>query len=227
MSTSFQLNVDGFTKQALQLCGLLRLGGTPSNQLLQDARDLFSVMLKTLQARGVTLTQAVRRSLTLTSGTASYALPTDVIDVEFPTMLQASGSNEETYVEKMVYSDYQVISNKQVSGVPTRAYVEKLASCSVTFWEIPNGTYTWNYRAIVLVPDMSDGATEPGLTQRWMGALLWRFAYWLAHANNLNPAKRLELKTEAEQQERDVMGQENERGDLHLSLPPDPYGSYY
>lgn len=227
MATTFQLNADQFTKQALQLCGLLRLGGTPSNQLLADARDLFSVMLKTLQARGITLTQAVRRSLTLTSGTASYALGTDVIDVEFPTMLQASGSNEETYVQKMVYSDYQIISNKQVQGTPTRAYVEKLSSVSVTFWEIPNGTYTWNYRAIVLLPDMDAGSTTPGLTQRWMGALLWRFAYWLAHANNLSPAKRLELKTEAEQQERDVMGQETQGGDLMFSLPPDPYGSYY
>src|SRR5688572_27919060 len=133
MSTTFQLNADQFTKQALQLCGILRLGGTPSNQLLADARDLFSVMLKTLQARGITLTQSIRRQLTLSSGTATYPLGADVIDVEFPSTLQASGSNEETYVQKMVYSDYQVISNKQVQGTPTRAYVEKLSSVSVVF----------------------------------------------------------------------------------------------
>lgn len=227
MATSFQLNADGFTKQALQLCGLLRLGATPSPQLLADARDLFSVMLKTLQSRGITLTQAVRRTLTLTSGTASYALGTDVIDVEFPTTIQASGSNDETWVEKMVYSDYRVISNKETEGIPTRAYVEKLSTCSVIFWEKPNATYTWNYRAIVLVPDADSGSTEPGLTQRWMGALLWRFAYWLAHANNLPEGKRRELKLEAEQQEKDVMGQENEGGDLYLSLPTDPYRSTY
>lgn len=227
MSTTFQLDADRFTKQALQLCGLLALGRTPNNQMLQDARDLFSVMLKTLQARGVTLTQSIRRSLTISAGTASYALGTDVIDVEFPTTMQESGSNQETYVDKMVYSDYRIISDKTVTGRPTRAYVEKLASCSVIFWEVPDRTYTWNYRALVLLPDMSSGATEPGLTQRWMGALVWRFAYWLAHANNLSLEKLAQLKGEAEQLERDVLGQENERGPMMLSLPPDPYGSYY
>lgn len=227
MSTTFQLNADGFTKQAMQLCGLLPLGRTPSNQMLQDARDLFSVMLKTLQARGITLTQAVRRTLTLSAGVDNYALGADVIDVDFPTTMQEAGFTDETYVEKMVYSDYRVISDKTSQGRPTRAYVEKLATCSVFFWSVPDRAYTWNYRAIVLLPDMSSGATEPSLTQRWMGALVWRFAYWLAHANNLPIERRMELKTEAEQMERDVLGQENERGDLMLSMPPDPYGSYY
>lgn len=227
MSTTFQLNADGFTKQAMQLCGLLPLGRTPSNQMLQDARDLFSVMLKTLQARGVTLTQAVRRTLTITAGVDNYALGADVIDVEFPATIQEQGFTDETYIEKMVYSDYRVISDKTSTGRPTRAYVEKLATCTVFFWSVPDRTYTWNYRALVLLPDMSAGATEPGLTQRWMGALVWRFAYWLAHANNLPIERRMELKSEAEQMERDVLGQENERGPMMLSLPPDPYGSYY
>lgn len=224
MSTTFQLNADGFTKQALQLCGLLPLGRSPQPQMLQDARDLLSVMLKTLQARGVTLTQAVRRTLTLAPGTASYALPSTVIDVEFPTTIQIVGDDNETWVDQMVYTDWRVISNKVDQGQPTRAYVEKLSTCSVFFWSVPDKAYTWNYRSIELLPDMSSGSAEPGLTQRWMGALVWRFAYWLAHANNLSPAKRAELKLEAEEQEAAVLGQENERGDLCLSLPMDPYG---
>ena len=224
MSTTFQLNADGFTKQALQLCGLLRLGGTPNPALLADARDLLSVMLKTLQARGVTLTQYVRRTQTLSSGTASYTLGTDVIDVDATSTLTRSGESVETFVEKMVYSEYRTISNKTTTGTPTRVYVEKLSTVSAIFWDVPDGTYTWNYRALTLLPDMSNGSSTPELTQRWMGALLWRFAYWLAHANNLPAEKRQELKNEAEQAERDVLGQENERGDLTFSLPSSPYG---
>ena len=226
MSTTFQLNADGFTKQALQLAGLLTLGREPNNSMLQDARDLFSTMLKSLQARGVTLTQAVRSTLTLTQGVADYTLPTNVIDVEFPTTIQASGDNNEVWVDKMTYSDYRVISDKTTEGTPTRAYVEKLAVCTVSFWSVPEKTYTWNYRAITLLPDMSSGATEPGLTQRWMAALVWRLAYWLAHAYNLPMEKRIELKGIADEEERLVLGQENERGDLYLQLPPNPYGGY-
>jgi hypothetical protein len=226
MSTTFQLNADTFTKQALQLCGLVALGRQPKNDMLQDARDMFSTMLKSLQSRGVTLTQAVASTLTLTAGTASYSLPVDVIDVEFPSTVQITGSDTETWVEKMVYSDWRVISDKTTQGTPTRAYVEKLSTCTVKFWSVPEQGYTWNYRAIKLLPDMSSGTTEPGLTQRWMAALVWRLAYWLAHAYNLPMAKRMELKAVADEEQAVVMGQENERGDLNLQMPPDPYGSY-
>lgn len=226
MSTTFQLNADAFTKQALQLCGLITLGRQPNYSMLQDARDMFSTMLKSLQSRGVTLTQAVASTLTLTAGTASYSLPADVIDVEFPTTVQITGSDTETWVEKMIYADWRVISDKTTQGTPTRAYVEKLSTCTVKFWSVPEQGYTWNYRAIKLLPDMSSGSTEPGLTQRWMAALVWRLAYWLAHAYNLPMQKRIELKNVADEEQAVVMGQENERGDLNLQMPPDPYGSY-
>lgn len=226
MSTTFQLNADGFTKQALQLCGLVPLGRQPKNDMLQDARDIFSTILKTLQARGVTLTQAIRRTQTLSSGTSSYALAADVIDVEFPTTIQASGSDAETWVERMSYSDWRVIANKATTGIPTRAFVEKLSTCTVHFWDKPDQTYTWNYRAIILIDDMSAGTTTPGLTQRWMGALVWRLAYWLAHAYNLPMQKRIELKNMADEEEGKVLGQENGGADLCLSLPCDPYRSY-
>jgi hypothetical protein len=84
----------------------------------------------------------------------------------------------------------------------------------------------WNYRAIKLLPDATAGAT-PALTQRWMGALTWRFAYWLAHAFSLPDTKRRELKAQADEEESIVMGQENERGPLCFTLSS-PYrgGSY-
>jgi hypothetical protein len=226
MATAFQLNADGFTKQALQLCGLVPLGRSPKADMLQDARDLFSVILKSLQARGVTLTQAIRRSLSLSSGTASYALATDVLDVDFPTTVQVTGDNNENWVERMTYGDYQTISNKTEQGQPTRAYVEKLSSCTVKFWPVPEKAYTWNYRAVVLLPDMDAGSTQTSLTQRWMSALVWRLAYWLSHANNLPMQKRVELKAMADQEEKAVMGQENDRADMNLILPCDPYRSY-
>ena len=226
MSTTFQLNADGFTKQALQLCGLVPLGRQPRNDQLQDARDILSTILKSLQARGVTLTQSIRRTVTLTSGTADYTLGTDVIDVEFPTTIQPIDVADETWVEKMAYGDWRTISNKETTGRPTRVFVEKLSTCVAHFWDVPDQSYTWNYRAITLLPDMSSGTTEPSLTQRWMAALVWRHAYWLSHAFNLPMAKRVELKDLADTEEARVLNQENERVDLCLSLPSDPYRSY-
>lgn len=224
MSTSFNLTADGITKQALQLCGLVPLGRSPKNDQLQDARDIFSTILKSLQARGVTLTQLTQRTLAVTAGTGTYTLPSAAIDVEFPTTIQEAGSTAETWVEKMTYSDWRVISDKTTTGIPTRAYVEKKIGCTVTFWCVPDRDYTWNYRTLDLLPDMADGSTTSELTQRWLSALVWRHAYWLSHAFSLPMAKRVELKGVADEEEMKVMGQDNEGGDLYLSLPPDPYG---
>ena len=75
MSTTFQLTADGMTKQALQKCGVVGLGRQPDPAVLQDARDTLSTILKTLQARGTTLTQMVPLTISLTPGVASYVLP--------------------------------------------------------------------------------------------------------------------------------------------------------
>ena len=226
MSTTFQLTADGLTKKALQICGVVGLGRQPDNEVLQDARDILSEILKTLQSRGTTLTQAVPLTMTLTAGVSTYAFPTNLIDIDFPVTVQAVNDVNETYVEKMVYADYRIISDKTTTGPPTRLYVEKLANLTGYFWSVPDQIYTMNYRGIALLPDMSDGSVTPGLTQRWMGALTWRLAYWLSYPLNIPQSRRAEIKAMADEQEGIVLGQENERGDLNLMLPPDPFGSW-
>jgi hypothetical protein len=226
MSTSFNLQADQYAKKALQLCGVVGLGRPVDTEVLQDVRDTFSEILKTLQARGTTLTQKVQRTLALVPGVASYALPADLYDVEFPVTVQAANDVNETYVERATYADWRIISDKTVTGPPTRMYVERLSTMTAFLWSVPEKAYTLNYQGCQLLPDVSDGTTTPGLTQRWMGALTWRLAYWISFPLNIPQTKRGELKTVADEEERIVLGQDTERGDLQLMLPSDPYGSY-
>lgn len=229
-TTTFQLTADGLTKQALQKCGVVGLGRQPDPTVLQDARDTLSTILKTLQARGTTLTQMIPMTLSLAPGVSQYTLASNVVDLESEptTLLQVSGAtaNSETYVERMSYSDFRIISDKTVTGPPTRFYVDMQAVVTVTFWSVPDQAYTWNFRALTLLPDISDGSTTTGLTQRWMGALTWRLAYWISYPLNIPSARRAELKAMADSEEAIVLGQESERVDLCLQLPMDPYGSY-
>ena len=127
----------------------------------------------------------------------------------------------------MGYEDYRIISDKTVSGPPTRVYIEMLSVLTARFWSVPDQPYTWNARGLALLPDISDGTTTPGLTQRWMAALVWRLAYWLSFPLNVPAARRAELLVEADKQEAIVLGQEVEHIDMNLMLPPDPYSSVY
>lgn len=221
------MGADAITRRALQLCGVVGLGRTVPNETLQDARDTFSEILKTLQARGTTLTQKVQLTLQLVEGQAIYPLPTNLYDVEFPVTVQRANDVNETYVERMTYADYRIISDKTVTGPPTRMYVERLANMTAYLWSVPEQSYTLNYQGCQLLPDMTDGSTTSGLTQRWLGALTWRLAYWLSYPLNIPQTRRAELKAEADEQERIVLGQDGERGDLNLCLDPHPYMGGY
>lgn len=219
----FNLTADGIVKQALQISGLLPLGGRPQPTQAADAREILDVMLKGIQAKGVVLTCAERTTLALTSGTASYALPADTLDVEFPTTITASGGTNDTIVEKMVYGDYALISDKASAGMPTRVYVEKQASLTAIFWPVPSASFTWNYRRVRTMRDMDAGNVNMDLTVRWLEAVVWKMAHRLSMASSLSASARAEIRAEAGNAEAVAMGQENERGDLNFGLTG-PYG---
>jgi hypothetical protein len=226
---NFNPTADQMVRSALQKCGVVGLGMQVKNEWLQDGRDILSSILKALQAKGVTLTQLIPATLTLVPGVSTYALPTTFIDVENEptTISQPSGDPTESYVERMVYGDWRIISDKTVNGIPTRVYIQKLvAGCTAIFWSTPDQAYTWNYRGFQLLPDMSDGGQTSGLNQRWMEALEWRLAYWLSFPLNISAMRRAELKGNADEQNNIVMRQESERADCNLMLPMDPYHSY-
>lgn len=217
---------DQIVRNALQLCGVTGLGRSVKPEYMQDGRDYLSGILKGLQAFGVTLTQLVRRTLTLVPGQASYPLGTDFIDVEAEvTTLTQPTSATETYVDRMAYEDWRIISDKTINGLPTRVFIEKTSSLTAFFWSVPDAAYTWNYRGLQLLPDMSDGGQTTGLTARWTEAVTFRLAYRLSFPLNVPAERRAELGAESERLRLVAMDQEGERGDTQFMLA-DPYRSY-
>lgn len=218
-SFSFNPTADEIIRQALQLSGLVTLGRRPQPAMLADARDMLSTMLKALQAKGTVLTTSERTTLALTSGTATYSLAADTIDVQFPTTLQASGSTSETIIERMSYDDYAPIADKASTGTPTRAMVEKGATLQVTFWNVPNGSYTWKYRRIRLIRDTDSGGVTLDLTRKYLQAIVWKMAHRLALANAVPLTRVQYLEVQALAAQEEATGDDNERGDTNLQLP--------
>ncbi len=228
ISTDYTFNpsADVVIKQALQLAGLLPLGRRPRPDQLSDARDMLSIMLKALQNKGIMLTTAERVTLTLAPGTATYSLDADTIDVEFPTTYSAPGSSTEQIVQRMSYSDYAPLSDKTATGTPTRAYVEKLANLTVTFWNVPSEAGTWHYRRVRLVRDASDGGVTLDVTQRYLQAIVWKMAHRMALANSVSLERVQYLEGQALASQAEATGDDVERGDIYMSLG-DPYGKGY
>lgn len=227
ISTSYSFNpqADQIVKQAFQSAGILALGRTPRTDQLNDARDLLTIVLKEMQAKGMIQVTTERKTLTLSPGVTQYTLDADTIDVEFPTTYSAPGSTSEQIVERMSYSDYAPLSDKTAQGTPTRVYVEKTSVLTASFWTTPSEAGTWHYRRVRMIRDMSDGSTTLDLTPKYIQVMVWKLAHRLALASGVGLPRVQYLESQVLATQAEVMGDDNERGEFQICLA-DPYGRY-
>ena len=76
-STGFDLTIDELIEEAYERCGLeLRTGYD-----LDTARRSLNIMMADWANRGLNQWTVEQRSFTVTQGTSSYSLDTDIIDV--------------------------------------------------------------------------------------------------------------------------------------------------
>lgn len=192
-------SVDVIMRMALQLAGLLPLGREPSAQQLQHARFFLDSALKAINGSETILMQMERTTLTTVSGTASYALAADTLDVDdAPMMQKLTGQSNETQVTPMSYGQYQEITNKTQTGTPLRVYAEKLATVTLYIWPVPDNTYTISYRRKRLIRNAQSGTTLD-LTQRWIRGLSFRMAADMCYTGSLDLGRAKQLKAEADE----------------------------
>ena len=124
-STSFDLPVDELILQASEGVG----GGHLTGSELKRARTALNLILIDMQNRGVVpLASMSLVSVALVSGSSmSYSLGTDVfniMDVAVRTST-ASGEYSDVQVERIGFTDWLNIPNKQQEGRPTQFMVDR------------------------------------------------------------------------------------------------------
>lgn len=224
-NSSFNPTADQIVRQAFQSAGIVPLGRVPRVDQLNDARDMLTTMLNAMQDKGIMLVTAERVTLTLAPGVASYTLAADTIDVEFPTTYSSPGSTSEQIVERMSYSDYAPLSDKTASGIPSRVYVEKTATLTATFWNVPTEAGTWHYRRVRMIRDVDSGGVTLDITKRYLQAIIWKLAHRLALASGIGIQRVQYLEQQALAAQAEALGDDAERGDCQILLS-DPYGRY-
>lgn len=217
-NSDFNLTVGQIVKQGLQLAGLLPLGQEPRTDQQADARLILGARVSELQAKGLILGTAERTTLALTSGTASYALASDTIDVTGDGMVLLSGSTIETVVMQFPWANYQQLADKTLSGLPTQMYVEKKATVSVLVYPVPNAAMTLSYRRVRLFKNVDSGGVTPDVWARQLRLLALYLAHDLALAGNLPLNKITYLGGLVALSERTLLGDSEERGDLQFTL---------
>ena len=213
-------------EEAYQRAGLeLRTGND-----LRNARRSFNILTMEWQNRGLNLWTIESGTQALTSGTATYTLPADTVDVIEHQIRTGTGTNQtDTNLTRVSVSTYAQQSAKNTTGKPTQIFIQRLAgSTTVTLWPVPDSadTYTLSYFRIAGIDGISsgiDGTTTSFIPPRFVPCLVSGLAYYIAMkrpevANRVTP-----LKQEYEFQFELAAGEDTESASARFV----PYNTFY
>jgi hypothetical protein len=162
-----------------------------------------------------------RTTLTVSAaGGAEYTLPADTIDATFPLMVAATGSTSQTQIERITFANYQEIADKTQTGTPLRCYPEKLALVTLTFWPVPDKTYTVSYQRQRLMRNAEAGTTVDR-PPRWVLGIAYSMAAIMALASSLTLDRVKYLQGMGDNMLQKAHGRDGAGGDLSFYLEAD------
>jgi len=213
-------------EEAYQRAGLeLRTGND-----LRNARRSFNLLTMEWQNRGLNLWTIEAGTQALTSGTATYTLPTDTVDlVEHQIRTGTGTSQTDTNLTRVSVSTYAQQSAKNSTGKPTQIFIQRLAgSTTVTLWPVPDSadTYTLSYFRIAGIDGISsgiDGTTTSFVPPRFVPCLVSGLAYYIAMKRPEVANRVVPLKQEYEFQFELAAGEDTESASARFV----PYDTFY
>ena len=133
-STNFEPNVTEFVEEAYERCGLeLRTGYD-----LKTAKRSINIMLAEWANRGLNQWTIEQGTQTVTEGTASYNLNTNVIDILDMVVRRTTNSvDTDINITRISRSEYINIPTKSQKGRPTQFFLDKLTTPAIKVWPTP------------------------------------------------------------------------------------------
>ncbi len=173
-SKNFELQVDDYIEEAFERCGLEFKTGYDA----RTAKRSLNLLLADWANRGLNQWTIKQRTLSLTSGTSSYALGTDVIDV-LSAVCRRSGSD--ITLSRISRDDYLTIPNKASEGRPSQFFLDRQITPNLFLYNTPaNSTDTIVYDALVRMDDADDLTNTLDLPFRFYPCLAAGLAYYVA-----------------------------------------------
>lgn len=151
---------------------------------LRTIRRSLNLLTIEWQNRGLNLFTISAGTQALTSGTATYSMPTDTIDLIEHQLRTGSGTSQtDTTLQRISVSTYAQQTNKNTQGRPTQIYVDRgVTEVTATLWPVPDSSsYTLAFYRLVGIDGVSSGAgTTAGVPPRFIPALVSGLALHVA-----------------------------------------------
>lgn len=179
-TTSFNLDIADVIEEAMSMLGGEQsLGFEPL-----EARRTLNLLLIDWMNRGILLWKQNIATLDLTSGTASYTLPSSLIDITELVHRTVSGSNTtDLALDRISMEEYQRITNKTQTGRPTQYAINRLRDAAQLYlWPTPDtttasGTPLLSYFSFNKVEDVTKSNQDADIPFRFLPCLSTGLAY--------------------------------------------------
>ena len=177
-SKNFEPDVGEFIEEAFERCGIeLRTGYD-----LKTARRSLNLMLAEWANRGLNQWTIVQRTQTVTQGTSSYNLGSDVIDVLSAVVRQGTGTSQtDISITRISRDDYLNVPSKNTQARPTQFFIDRQVTPVIKLWPTPNNsTDIIVYDCLTRIDDADTATNTVDVPFRFYPCLAAGLAYYLS-----------------------------------------------
>ena len=193
MSTSgtavWNLDIIDIAEEAFERAGLEMRTGYD----MRTARRSLNILSAEWANRGLNLWTVTEGTTALTPGVATYALPSDTIDlIDQAVRVTINGQSTDYRIDRIGVGTFAGINNKSMTGRPNQVYVQRLNAPNFTLWPVPDADYTLVHWRLRRIEDSATGTNMMDFPVRFLPAMIAGLAYHVA-LKRPEAAPRLEL----------------------------------
>jgi|TARA_R100000084_G_scaffold6876_1_gene2473 hypothetical protein len=208
-SVNFELDVAEYVEEAFERCGLEVKTGYD----LVTARRSLNLMLAEWANRGLNQWTIAQRTQALTSGTRTYALSADVIDILSAVVTRSGTDFALTRVSR---DDDLNIPKKSTEGRPTQFFLDRQVTPSLRIWPTPeNSTDVIVYNALTRMDDADTAINTLDMPFRFYPCLAAGLAYYISLKRAPNRTQMLKAIYEEEFER--AMGEDRDRSSFTVT----------
>jgi hypothetical protein len=191
-STDFELDVAEYIEEAFERCGLeVRTGYD-----LKSAKRSLNLMLAEWANRGLNQWTITQTTQALTSGTSTYNLNTNVIDI---LSVVVRRSSTDFAMERISRSTYLGIPTKSTTGRPNQFFLDRQITPVLKIWPTPeNSTDTIIFDALTRMDDADTFINTMDMPFRFFPCLAAGLAYYISMKRAPNRTQMLKAVYEEE-----------------------------
>ena len=221
--TNFTLDITEIVEEAYERAGVDKQRLTADHT--RSARRSMNLILQVWGNKNVRPWSLELCEFTTTQGVADEVLPDNIIDVLDAVLRR---SDYEVPMKRISRTDYHLIPDKTIQGLPNRYFLHKDDFAPVFYmYNAPaNSTDIVSYWAIRRLHDVTNATQNVDVPDRWLDPFCAELAYRL-YCKRPRRERTLEEKATLKADARDAFDTalEEDRDRTPLSVQPD-YGTY-